>query len=75
MKDPYLQRADEVFAIEMEALEAVRQSLGSSFGQVVASLVGILNQRGKIVVVECKVMRVVIFDMQGRVLVKFSCSR
>ena len=47
MKDPYLQRADEVFAIEMEALEAVRQSLGSSFGQVVASLVGILNQRGK----------------------------
>ncbi len=51
MKDPYLQRADEVFAIEMEALEAVRQSLGSSFGQVVASLVGILNQRGKIVVV------------------------
>ena len=26
MKDPYLQRADEVFAIEMEALEAVRQS-------------------------------------------------
>ena len=51
MKDPYLQRADEVFAIEMEALEAVRQSLGSSFGQVVASLVGILNQGGKIVVV------------------------
>ena len=51
MKDPYLQRADEVFAIEMEALEAVRQSLGSSFGHVVASLVGILNQRGKIVVV------------------------
>ena len=30
---------------------------------------------GRIVVVECKVMRVVIFDMQGRVLVKFSCSR
>ena len=30
---------------------------------------------GRIVVVECKVMRVVIFDIQGRVLVKFSCSR
>merc|ERR1719447_156064 len=30
---------------------------------------------GRIVVVECKVMRVVIFDMPGRVLVKFSCSR
>merc|ERR1719187_502139 len=30
---------------------------------------------GRIVVVEYKVMRVVIFDMQGNVLAKFSCSR
>jgi len=30
MKNPYVKRADEVFTIEMEALEAVRQSLGSS---------------------------------------------
>jgi len=30
---------------------------------------------GRIVVVECKVMRVVIFDMMGTVLNKFSCSR
>jgi len=30
---------------------------------------------GRIVVVECKVMRVVIFDMVGNVLGKFSCSR
>ena len=30
---------------------------------------------GRIVVVECKVMRVVIFDMAGAVLGKFSCSR
>jgi len=30
---------------------------------------------GRIVVVECKVMRVVIFDMVGNVLAKFSCSR
>jgi len=30
---------------------------------------------GRIVVVECKVMRVVIFDMTGAVLGKFSCSR
>jgi tripartite motif-containing protein 2/3 len=30
---------------------------------------------GRIVVVECKVMRVVIFDMMGNVLNKFSCSR
>ena len=30
---------------------------------------------GRVVVVECKVMRVVIFDMMGNVLNKFSCSR
>jgi len=30
---------------------------------------------GRIIVVECKVMRVVIFDMLGNVLNKFSCSR
>ena len=30
---------------------------------------------GRIIVVECKVMRVVIFDMMGNVLDKFSCSR
>ena len=30
---------------------------------------------GRIVVVECKVMRVVIFDMVGNVLAKFSRSR
>merc|ERR1719402_472978 len=30
---------------------------------------------GRIIVVECKVMRVVIFDMMGNVLNKFSCSR
>merc|ERR1719480_757273 len=30
---------------------------------------------GRIIVVECKVMRVVIFDMVGNVLNKFSCSR
>merc|ERR550519_3021148 len=30
---------------------------------------------GRIIVVECKVMRVVVFDMTGNVLSKFSCSR
>jgi tripartite motif-containing protein 2/3 len=34
-----------------------------------------VDGRGRIVVVECKVMRVVIFDMLGSVLAKFSCSR
>jgi len=34
-----------------------------------------VDQWGRIVVVECKVMRVVIFDMLGNVLNKFSCSR
>ena len=30
---------------------------------------------GRTIVVECKMMRVVIFDMVGNVLSKFSCSR
>ena len=34
-----------------------------------------VNPWGRIVVVECKVMRVVIFDMVGNVLAKFSRSR
>jgi len=33
------------------------------------------DNHGRIIVVECKVMRVVIFDMFGNVLNKFSCSR
>ena len=33
------------------------------------------DNHGRIIVVECKVMRVVIFDMVGNVLNKFSCSR
>lgn len=31
--------------------------------------------KGRIVVVECKVMRVIIFDQQGSVLQKFGCSK
>lgn len=34
-----------------------------------------VDHQGRIVVVECKVMRVIIFDMYGNVLQKFSCSR
>ncbi|UYV79631.1 brat [Cordylochernes scorpioides] len=34
-----------------------------------------VDNKGRIIVVECKVMRVVIFDQQGTVLIKFGCSK
>jgi len=34
-----------------------------------------VDNMGRIVVVECKVMRVIIFDQQGHVLSKFGCSK
>lgn len=34
-----------------------------------------VDNQGRIIVVECKVMRVLIFDMFGNILHKFSCSR
>lgn len=34
-----------------------------------------VDSKGRIVVVECKVMRVIIFDQTGNVLMKFGCSK
>ena len=34
-----------------------------------------VDHKGRIVVVECKVMRVIIFDLYGNVLNKFNCSK
>uniref|UniRef100_A0A915AKF5 RING-type E3 ubiquitin transferase n=1 Tax=Parascaris univalens TaxID=6257 RepID=A0A915AKF5_PARUN len=34
-----------------------------------------VDSKGRIIVIECKVMRVIIFDMFGNILQKFSCSR
>ncbi|XP_067000356.1 brain tumor protein [Anabrus simplex] len=34
-----------------------------------------VDNKGRIVVVECKVMRVIIFDQSGNVLMKFGCSK
>ncbi|VDM39382.1 unnamed protein product [Toxocara canis] len=34
-----------------------------------------VDNKGRIIVIECKVMRVIIFDMFGNILQKFSCSR
>ena len=34
-----------------------------------------VDQNGLIIVVECKVMRVVIFKMEGDVITKFGCSK
>jgi tripartite motif-containing protein 2/3 len=34
-----------------------------------------VDTKGRVIVVECKVMRVIIFDMFGVILTKFSCSR
>jgi tripartite motif-containing protein 2/3 len=34
-----------------------------------------VDNKGRIIVVECKVMRVIIFDQQGNVLQKFGCSK
>lgn len=34
-----------------------------------------VDNRGRIIVVECKVMRVIIFDQMGNVLNKFGCSK
>ncbi|CDW55397.1 B box type zinc finger protein ncl 1 [Trichuris trichiura] len=34
-----------------------------------------VDYKGRVVVVECKVMRVIIFDMYGNVLQKFGCSK
>uniref|UniRef100_A0A1I7ZGG5 B box-type domain-containing protein n=1 Tax=Steinernema glaseri TaxID=37863 RepID=A0A1I7ZGG5_9BILA len=34
-----------------------------------------VDNEGRIIVVECKVMRVIIFDSYGNILQKFSCSR
>lgn len=34
-----------------------------------------VDNKGRIVVVECKVMRVIIFDQSGNVLTKFGCSK
>jgi hypothetical protein len=34
-----------------------------------------VDDKGRIIVVECKVMRVIIFDLMGNVLQKFNCSK
>merc|ERR1711928_3709 len=34
-----------------------------------------VDSKGRIIVVECKVMRVIIFDQMGNVLHKFGCSK
>ena len=34
-----------------------------------------IDSKGRIIIVECKVMRVIIFDQMGNVLNKFSCSK
>ena len=34
-----------------------------------------VDSKGRIIVVECKVMRVLIFDLMGNVLQKFNCSK
>ena len=34
-----------------------------------------MDNKGRIIVVECKVMRVIIFDQGGNVLNKFGCSK
>ncbi len=34
-----------------------------------------VDNKGRIIVVECKVMRVLIFDLMGNVLQKFNCSK
>lgn len=34
-----------------------------------------VDNMGRIIIVECKVMRVIIFDMEGNVLNKFGCSK
>lgn len=34
-----------------------------------------MDNKGRIIVVECKVMRVLIFDQVGNVLQKFGCSK
>lgn len=34
-----------------------------------------VDNQGRIIVVECKVMRVIIFDTYGNIIQKFSCSR
>jgi arabinose-5-phosphate isomerase len=47
----YLSRAREVFDLEVEALQAVRDSLDDSFDLVVAEAVETLRRRNKIVVV------------------------
>ena len=57
--------------------EAVEFAIERKFGaDVLQHPRGVaVDHWGRIVVVECKVMRVVIFDMVGNVLGKFSCSR
>jgi len=47
----HLERAREVFDIEMAALKSVRQKLNDSFGVAVEVIVESLRQRGKIIVV------------------------
>lgn len=47
----HLQRAREVFDIELAGLRAVRRQLDAAFAQAVEVLVGALRQRGKILVV------------------------
>jgi arabinose-5-phosphate isomerase len=47
----HLAKAREVFAIELAALQAVRQQLDKSFDAAVEAVLGALKQRGKIVIV------------------------
>jgi arabinose-5-phosphate isomerase len=47
----HLARAREVFDIELAALRAVRQSLNDAFDRAVDVIAGVLQRRGKIVVV------------------------
>ena len=34
-----------------------------------------MDNKGRVIIVECKVMRVIIFDQMGNVLNKFGCSK
>ena len=70
--------------VVMERFPTLQVQIFTKFGQLIRKFGADILQHprgvttdncGRIIVVECKVMRVVIFDMVGNVLNKFSCSR
>ncbi|KJH42870.1 b-box zinc finger [Dictyocaulus viviparus] len=71
-----IKASDRLFFLELSVYNQYGQFLRKFGANILQHPRGVcVDSKGRIIVVECKVMRVIIFDMFGNILQKFSCSR